>query len=73
MLVEQEQDLRKLGEHWRMSIFQQRDQWQVVLSKDNEPGGLIPTAMGFASNPKRAFKNAFRQAQAYEDNLKKSS
>jgi hypothetical protein len=73
MLVEQEQDLRKLGEAWRMSIFQKSDEWQVILSKDNEPNGLIPTAMGFANNPKLAFKNAFREAQAYEDSLKKSS
>lgn len=70
MLVEQEQDLRKLGEDWRMSIFQQRDQWQVVLAKDEIDG---PMVLGVANNPKRAFKTAFNYAKDYEDNLKKSS
>lgn len=53
-----------------MSIFQQRDQWQVVLSKDEIDG---PMVLGVANNPKRAFKTAFNYAKDYEDNLKKSS
>lgn len=68
MLVEQEQDLRKLGEDWRMSIFQQKDQWQVVLSKDEIDG---PMVLGVANNPKRAFRQALEYAKSYEDNLKK--
>ena len=70
MLVEQEQDLRKLGEGWRMSIFQRRDDWHVVLSKDIIDG---PMVLGVANNPKKAFKTAFNYAKEYEDNLKKSS
>lgn len=70
MLVEQEQDLRKLGEDWRMSIFQGYDDWQVVLSK-NEING--PMALGVANNPKKAFKIAFEYAKSCEDNLKNNS
>jgi len=69
MLVEQEQDLRKLGEDWRMTIYQHNSVWQVRLHKYN----CEVVYYGESNNPKRAFKNAFRKAQAYEDSLKKSS
>ena len=69
MLVEQEQDLRKLGEDWRMIISQGLGLWEVILAKDAEP----VLCVAIANNPKRAFKDAFKQAKEYEDNLKKSS
>jgi len=72
MLVEQAQDLRALGESWRMSIYQLKEaQWQVILSKYEVDGPVIYS--GPANNPKRAFRNAFKKAKEYEDNLKKSS
>ena len=72
MLVEQEQDLRKLGEDWRMSIVQGLNAWHVFVAKDI--GEFEPVQFSSsANNPKRAFKDAFKQAKEYEDNLKKSS
>jgi hypothetical protein len=53
-----------------MSIFQQADEWQVILSKNEIDG---PMVMGMANNPKAAFKRAFNYAKEYEENSKKSS
>lgn len=71
MLVEQEQDLRKLGEHWRMTIHQYKNGWEVMLSIFVQDGPVLYS--GVHNNPKRAFKDAFKQAKEYEENLKKSS
>jgi hypothetical protein len=72
MLVEQEQDLRKLGEDWRMTISQGLDLWEVILAKDVLAFEPV-LCVAIANNPKRAFREAFKKAKKYEDSLKKSS
>ena len=70
MLVEQEQDLRKIGEAWRMFIHQaEKNTWWVTLSKDGDDVQVQSSA----SNPKRAWKEAFKMAKEYDESLKKSS
>jgi hypothetical protein len=70
MLVEQEQDLRKLGEHWRMFIHQEdKNTWWVTLSSNKDDMQVQSSA----SNPKRAWKEAFKKAKEYNESSKKSS
>jgi len=73
MLVEQEQDLRKLGESWRMFIHQFKDSWWVMLSRQGYDDLVQVQVHGNGNSVKRAWKEAFKKAKEYEDNLKKSS